>query len=160
MGGRGGSSGLSGGSSKSSKPSYFKETEKAVQLKIRVEDYTLDKELSRIVWVPKSQLAEDGRPSNWITEQKAGEFYNSDYYSNYSATWEDSKGNKFGSSMTKREREYAENQIKRFESGRKSYEELVAKAKSMGIKGVRVGMRRTTIQKKIDEFEEKNKKKK
>lgn len=150
--------GAKGASQKPSKPSYFKESEKAVQLRLRVEDYTLDREHSRIVWVPKSQLSEDGRPSNWITSQKAGEFYQSGRASNYSATWEDAKGKKFGAGMTQREKEYAQNRQKRFEAGAKSYNDLLAKAKSMGIKGVRKGMKRSTIQRKIEEFEEKKKK--
>lgn len=139
--------------SSQSKPSYFKETEKAVQLKLTVEDHTLDREISRIVWIPKSQLTEDGKPSNWITEQKANEFYQKGWGSNYSAIWQDSNGKKFGAGMTQKEKEYAQERTNRFAAGQKSYNELIAKAKDMGIKGIRVGMKRKTIEKKIREHQ-------
>lgn len=48
------------------------------------------------------------------------------------------------------EREYKE-QKKRFEEGVKKYEKLVEFAKKSGVKGVRVGMRKETILKKLNE---------
>ncbi|EOT29502.1 hypothetical protein C805_00086 [Eubacterium sp. 14-2] len=153
MGGSGGKSGMkSGGSAKASKPSYFKESEKAVQLQANFQRRDTGAEYSKKVWIPKSQLTEDGRPSRWIEGQKQ------DQEGSYVMSWQDSKGKKFGSGMTQREKEYAQNRQKRFESGAKSYNDLLSKAKSMGIKGVRKGMKRSTIQRKIDEFEEKKKK--
>ena len=49
------------------------------------------------------------------------------------------------------ERERNERLQKRFEEGKKAYEELVAWAKKNGVKGVRVGLRKETILKKIEE---------
>ena len=148
MGGRGGSSGIS--AQRTQKPAYFGETEKAVSLKITVEDYDLESTKTRTVWVPKSQLAEDGRPSEWITEQKAQEFYSSRRSSSqYSATWEDAKGNTFSASKSAREIESANRRTKAFEAGKQSYNALIAEARSLGIKGVRVGMKRSTIEEKI-----------
>ena len=139
------------------RPSYFKETEKAVQLRLRVEDFDLEQERSRMMWVPKSQLAEDGRPGQWITDQKAQEFYSRNRSSSqYGATWEDASGKMFSASMTTKEvARFADRQA-RFAAGKKSYNELVSKAKSLGIKGVRVGMRRATIERKIREHQNKS----
>lgn len=155
MGGRGASSGLSKngkpyGSEYStlnqSKPSYFKETEKAVQLKLSVYDYDLEQRISRKVWVPKSQLSEDGKPSHWITQEKAREFYNiSRNSSQFSATWEDSKGNTFGHSVKK----------SKGDNSKKSYTDLVKEAKELGIKGIRVGLRRKTLEEKIKKHKSK-----
>lgn len=148
MGGRGGSSGNT-----VSRPSYFGESEKAVQLRLTVEDYDLDQTRSRTVWVPKSQLADDGRPSNWITQQKAQEFYNhSRSASSYAATWEDAKGKRFSASATRTEKAREQARKERFNAGAQSYNQLVQQAKAMGIKGIRVGMKRKTIEKKIREY--------
>lgn len=162
MGGRGGAGVKKSGtnsSKKPSKPSYFAETEKAVKLKIRVEDIDLDQEKTRLVWVPKSQLADDGRPGDWITGQKAKEFYSwNRSTSQYHVIWEDASGEKFESSMTAKEKVYAEKEkvwieekIKRLKASEESYKALVDEAKSMGIKGVRIGWKRKTIEKRIAE---------
>lgn len=147
MGGRGGSSG-----NVVSRPSYFGESEKAVQLRLTVEDYDLEQTRSRTVWVPKSQLADDGRPSNWITQQKAQEFYsNSRSANSYSAIWEDANGKKFSASATRAETARMQARQERFNAGVQSYNQLLQQAKEMGIKGVRVGMKRKTLEQKIRE---------
>lgn len=152
FGGRGGSSGLSSHSGKTmNKPSYFKETEKAVQLKLTVEDYTTEDVISKLVYVPKSQLSEDGKPGEWITRQKVGEFYDRQFVPDHKATWSDASGKEFSPSMTKKEVENAKKRGAAFKSGQNSYNELVAEAKRLGVKGARVGMKRTTLQKKIAE---------
>lgn len=149
MGGRGGSSGLSASNATKSNPSYFSETEKAVQLKITVYDYDLEERKSRMVWVPKSQLNEEGKPTRWITNQKAQEFYSGWGYernsSQFSTTWEDSNGKRFEAGMTQKQKE----QKAYRDASRKPYYELVQEAKKMGIKGIRVGMKRKTIEEKI-----------
>lgn len=147
MGGRGGS-GRS--AARSSKPKYFGESDRAVQLRLTVEDYDLEQTRSRTVWVPKSQLADDGRPSNWITQQKAQEFYSGNRAAgSFSATWEDASGKKFGSSATRAEAARAKQRQDRFNAGVQSYNQLVQQAKQMGIKGIRVGMKRKTIEQEI-----------
>lgn len=145
MGGRGSGSGR--GKSKTG-VSYFGETERAVQLRLNVEDYDLEQTKSRVVWVPKTQLSSEGKPSEWITDKKAQEFYSTRRAtSQYSATWEDANGKKF--SAQKSASELARQS--RFESGQKSYNALIAQAKAAGVKGVRVGMKRKTIEKKMRE---------
>lgn len=126
---------------------YFNETEKAVKLRIVVEDYALEKTLSKEVWVPKSQLSSEGIPGEWITDQKAQEFYNSRRSkSEYSVIWKDANGNEFLPGQTEREKINASTRKAAFEAGKESYNELVAYAKKQGIKGVRVGMKRSTIE--------------
>lgn len=149
MGGRGSSSGI-GSRSGGGKPKYFGETEKAVSLKISVTDYDLETTRTRTVWVPKSQLASDGRPSEWITEQKAQELYSSRRSSSqYEAKWSDADGKTFSASKSAREIESASRRAKAFEAGKQSYNALIAEAKALGIKGIRVGMKRSTIEEKI-----------
>lgn len=151
MGGRGSSGKWSGGGG-AAKPAYFGETEKAVRLKMTVDDYDLETSKSRMFWVPKSQLADDGRPGQWITSQKAQEFYSRQRPSSqFSATWQDANGKTFSASSTAKEIAQSAQRAARFQTGVKSYNDLIAKAKSMGIKGVRSGMKRSTIEKKIRE---------
>lgn len=152
MGGRGSSGGGGGSRSNASKPEYFQETEKAVKLRIIVEDYDLEQTKSRFAWVPKSQLADDGKPGSWITEQKAQEFYSSQRASSqFSVEWQDANGRRFSASMTKKEEERARERARRFQAGVDSYNALIAEAKALGVKGVRVGMKRKTIERKIRE---------
>lgn len=52
-------------------PKYIKETEKAVLLTLII-DYPLHEGTGKYdVWVPKSQLDENGVPNEWIAEKKA-----------------------------------------------------------------------------------------
>lgn len=130
--------------------SYYSQTEKAVKLKIIVDDFDTEQTKSRIVWVPKSQLTNDGKPSLWITEQKAQEFYSSRRATgNYEVKWEDAKGRSFNAAPTRNELEKAQHRQERFNAGAKAYNDLVAEAKALGIKGIRAGMRRKTIEDKI-----------
>lgn len=132
------------------KPEYFGETEKAVSLKLMVTDVDLEQTRTRTVWVPKSQLAEDGKPSMWITGQKAQEFYSYGRSSgNIEAMWEDAAGNRFSASFTEREIANAKNRAARISAGVSSYNSLIEHAKELGIKGIRKGMKRSTIEEKI-----------
>lgn len=147
MGKRGSGSSARGGGG-SYKPEYFKETEKAVQLKLVVEDVDLEMTRERMVWVPKSQLSDDGRPTNWITEQKVNEMYGGNRSrSQYVAIWNDAKENGFEPGMSAIDKARAA----RFEAGKSNYNALIAKAKAAGVKGVRVGMRTSTIEQKMRE---------
>lgn len=151
MGGRG-SSGKRSGGAIASKPAYFGETEKAVRLRMTVRDYDLETSKSRMFWVPKSQLADDGRPGEWITGQKAQEFYSRQRsLSQFSATWQDANGKTFPASSTAKEIAQSAQRTAKFQAGVRSYNDLIAKAKLMGIKGVCSGMKRSTIEKKIRE---------
>ena len=146
MGGRGASSGIK-------RPQYFGETEKAVKLKLVVDDYDLETKKERIVFVPRSQLSAEGIPGEWITEQKAQEFYNSPQSkSQYSTTWIDAKGRQYAAGQTAKEKAAAAQRQKAMASGTQSYNALIAEAKALGIKGVRKGLKRKTIQAKIDKY--------
>ena len=50
----------------------IKETEKAIQLEIRFENSAAEKNLSRKVWIPKSQIR-DEKLTSWIFGQKIDE---------------------------------------------------------------------------------------
>ena len=138
-----GGKGTKGDSGKQSKPSYFRETEKAVQLQANFQRKDTGDEYSKLVYVPKSQLTEDGRPSQWIENQKGNDEHS------YVMSWQDANGKKFSAGQTQKEKEYATKRQEKFAAGQKSYNELIQQAKNMGIKGVRVGMKRKTIEEKI-----------
>lgn len=53
--------------------------------------------------------------------------------------------------MTRSEIARMQQKAERFNAGVKSYNALIAEAKAMGIKGVRTGMKRKTIEQKIRE---------
>ena len=148
-----GSSGKSsgGGNVVNNRPSYFGETEKAVKLRLTVEDHDLESSRSREVWVPKSQLSDDGRPGEWITNQKAQEFYSARRASTqFEATWTDANGRTFSAGKTAKEQQASQKRQAAFEAGKASYNQLLAFAKSKGVK-VRTGMKRSTILKKLEE---------
>lgn len=127
---------------------YIAETEKAVKLTIVMRSCKIDKSREYQVWVPKSQLAEDGVPGEWITSVKAEEVSDMMFATVFSA-WHDADGNSFQPSKTAKELERANAREQKFEAGKKAYEELIAKAKAAGVKGIRVGMRRATIEAKL-----------
>ena len=102
------------------------------------------------MWVPKSQLSDDGRPGEWITDQKAQELYSTRRAkSEYTATWKDANGKEFSAGQTAKEKSDAQARQAAFDAGKASYNALIEYAKAQGIKGVRVGMKRATIEKKI-----------
>lgn len=114
---------------------------------------TLKQKKERIVFVPRSQLSAEGIPGEWITEQKAQEFYNSPRSkSQYSTTWIDAKGRQYAAGQTAKEKAAAAQRQKAMANGAQSYNALIAEAKALGIKGVRKGMKRKTIQAKIDKY--------
>ena len=144
MGGRGASFKKEGG-----KPSYFAETEKAVKLQLQLDYVDLETSKTYDVWIPKSQLDATGRPGEWITKEKVKEFKHPNWGSvAFNPVWRDAKGNSFGAGKTAKEKAYAKENAKKFEAGKKSYNDLIAKAKAHGVK-VRVGMKRSTIEAKL-----------
>lgn len=129
---------------------YIRETERAVCLKLVVEDYDTEQTRVAQVWVPKSQLSENGVPGVWITEQKVSEFYASPRTSSqYVAHWESASGKLYDPELTEREAKTAERRLARIAEGINSYNDLLSKAKAAGIKGIRKGMRRETIVQKM-----------
>lgn len=158
MGGRGGSSkgGIGrGGSGESSRPSYISETDKAVKLSLSVEDYDLGTTKTRDVWIPKSQLDEQGRPSQWITQQKAQEFYQSGRNaSQFGTTFKDAGGREVKTGATKSERERATKEIQRYQSNMSKRDGLFEQAKSLGIK-TSSRMKSDTLREKIEKKGEK-----
>lgn len=146
MGGRGSRSGAT-----VSPPRYFSESEKAVKLKIGIDYYNIEKNIEYDVWVPKSQLSKEGIPGQWITSQKETVVKDSRMGGGMFSYWKDASGKTFQYGQTSKEKKFQKQREKRFEAGKKSYNQLVEQAKSMGIKGVRVGMKRSTIERKIKE---------
>lgn len=138
-------------SSTTTPPAYLRETEKAVKLTVGVDYYDREKIKEYSVWVPKSQLAADGRPGEWISHEKAREaaIHGEMWEGKSFAYWKDANGNFFQPSKTAKEIEREQKRQNAFNAGKQSYQELVQRAKDMGIKGVRVGMRRKTIEEKI-----------
>ena len=47
-----------------------RETEKAVLVTVKIELCNIEREVSRDVWFPKSQLDKDGNPNEWIVARK------------------------------------------------------------------------------------------
>lgn len=146
MGGRGSSSGA-----KVSPPKYLAESAKAVKLKIGIDYYDIEKNVEYDVWVPKSQLSKEGIPGSWISDQKLMDVKNERMGGAMFSYWKDANGKIYRGGMTEQEKKFQKQRERRFEAGKKSYNQLVDQAKSMGIKGVRVGMRRSTIERKIKE---------
>lgn len=141
-----------------SKPAYLGETDKAVKLKMTVYDIDLEESHDRNVWVPKSQLSEDGVPGQWITNQKAQEFYQSPRSSNsYEAYYTDSNGKKYNASYTAKEKQYAAERENKAKQSKESYAQLVQRAKDLGIKGAKVGWKAQTLRQKIAEAENEKK---
>ena len=133
----------------SAKPSYFRETEKAVQLRMNVSDVDLEQTISRNVFVSKSQLSENGVPGEWISNQKAQELYpHGRSQSQYDVTWSDAKGNVFTPQKTNSEKARANaNQQKKAQQTTR-YNSLLSGAKAKGVK-VRKGMKVQTILKAL-----------
>lgn len=125
------------------RPEPLGESPRAVQFEVQFSRMDTGDEYKKLVWVPKTQLTDEGHPSSWIEQQKQKD------ERAYVMAWYDKQGRRFGSGMTQKEKEYASKRQERFSAGQKSYNELVQQAKDMGIKGVRVGMKRKTIEEKI-----------
>jgi hypothetical protein len=121
----------------------IKETEKAVQVKVLIDLYDIEKVIHRTAWIPKSQIR-DGRPTAWILARKREDLELEAPLNagGFSIDFFDADGNMIESVEDARSAE-------RFEAGRKNYDHLIQLAKDNGIKGVRVGLRRVTIEQKL-----------
>lgn len=181
MGGRGSGTGRAGiGApgvttiSESSKPSYLRETEKAVMLTMQisgevapqggfVSSMVRDFNATQDVWIPKSQLDEQGRPSAWILEQKANEITDrrmpmNGRMLNSNVRVLDANKNVVPTGMTAKDREFAarrQAQQASFETKKQAgldrYTAKINKAKELGIKGVRIRMKTSTLNELLKE---------
>ncbi len=125
---------------------YFAETEKAVKLALVIDYVNYEKTKVYHVWVPKSQLAADGKPGEWITSVKVDEV--KEKRDGIFDCWMDADGHGFLPSMTAKELERQAQRTSRFEAACKAYDELIERAKAAGCK-VRKGMKRATIEAKL-----------
>jgi len=121
----------------------IKETEKAVQVKAIIDLYDVEKSITRTVWLPKSQIR-NGRPTEWIIERKREDLALEAplHAGGFNIWFYDADGNEIETVEEARKAE-------RFEAGCKNYDRLIQLAKDNGIKGVRVGLRRATIEQKL-----------
>ena len=53
----------------------YKESEKAIQIKMRIENTISETETKELVWIPKSQLDGKGFPKMWILGKKFEELF-------------------------------------------------------------------------------------
>jgi hypothetical protein len=88
---------------KITKPVYKAESEKAVKLTIAIDYYNADRTKEYDVWVPKSQLADDGRPGAWISNAKVNDVLEPRMGGGMFNYWKDADGNKFQPSKTARD---------------------------------------------------------
>ena len=116
----------------------FAETEKAVKLRIVIDYYNVEKFGTHEVWVPKSQLR-NGEPTEWITSVKTDEVVRRGGEFSH---WEDADGVVIPVAGA------AERQAK-FDAACRAYDALIERAKAAGIKGVRKGLKRATIEAKL-----------
>jgi len=118
----------------------FKETEKAIQLEMVFDFFNIERTFKRKVWIPKSQL-KNGLPTGWIFNKKKEE-EELNFSTNFGgciAYLYDADG-----------KEVETTDDERMRKGRENYERLVKLAKENGVKGVRVGLKRTTIEEKLN----------
>lgn len=52
---------------------YFNETEKAVQVKMVIDYYLVERTAEKMVWIPKSQM-HDGKLAGWIADAKLADY--------------------------------------------------------------------------------------
>lgn len=110
------------------KPKYKKETEKAVMLTLIVEaeiapkggftsSMVKDRTYVWDVWIPKTQLSEDGKPSKWITNKKIEEILDKKVYNaqilSSSGTYKDENGKLFSAGETEQEKNSKKNKKRR-----------------------------------------------
>ncbi len=116
----------------------FRETEKAVELEMVLDFYDVEKTVSRKVWIPKSQIR-DGKVTAWILAAKTEDVRS------FAAVAGGCFGNLYDSDGVLVETAESE----KFRKGCENYSRLIELAKNAGVKGVRVGLRRATIEAKL-----------
>lgn len=108
-----------------------------------------DKESTIDVWIPKSQIKDD-KISEWIVTQKRKEIENNIMSRMQNAKILDSSV----MFVDKNKREVAQDTSitdKRIANGQKAHDELVTKAKSLGIQSIRQNMKSATLRQKIQD---------
>lgn len=61
---------------------FFKETEKAVQVKMVIDYYLVERTAVRMVWVPKSQM-HDGKLTDWIAAAKLADYARGEAFADF-----------------------------------------------------------------------------
>ena len=61
---------------------YFKETEKAVQVKMVIDYYLVERTVERMVWIPKSQM-NNGKISAWIGDTKLADYARGEAFADF-----------------------------------------------------------------------------
>ena len=139
---------------------YLQESDKAVKVNMNIEvTYSgtgrngewqdVNKSINTQTWIPKSQL-QGGKPSEWIAQQKVTEAMAANNPNGrfggmrpHATSWSfsDANGKRIPVAMSK--------QTKARIKGANDHASLVAKAKSMGIKGVHGRLKSSTLRKMI-----------
>lgn len=131
---------------------YIAETEKAVKLYIAGDCYVLDKYLPpKEVWVPKSQLSANGVPGIWITGVKAEDAYGDRVARNSEVWWVGAEGGEFEAEPTDKEIADARRRQAAMQAGLDALNELVEYGKAHGVKGLRKGLKKSTVLRKFAE---------
>ena len=68
---------------------YFKETEKAVMVKMVIDYYLVERTAEKMVWIPKSQM-HDGKLTGWIADTKLADYARGEAFADFF----DAEGNK------------------------------------------------------------------
>lgn len=118
---------------KITKPAYKAESEKAVKLTIAIDYYNAERTKEYDVWVPKSQLADDGRPGAWISNAKVDDVIEPRYGGGMFNYWKDADGKTFQPSKTARDIEF-EQKSAESPAGRKTKKSFDRIFKTLGVK--------------------------
>lgn len=128
----------------------YKETEKAIQTEMIIINQATGREFTRTVWVPKSQLSAHGIPGEWITSQKIDEVLGQQRWG-YSCYWEREDGAYVDFEYTAKELEAEELRQAAMRAGLEALNELVEYGKAHGVKGLRKGLKKSTVLRKFAE---------
>lgn len=124
------------------------ETEKAIQTFAVILVHSTEKEIWRKVWIPKTQLSEDGVPGQWISRQKHQDLVPKNVYWGSDIYWQTEDGLVDPGYTPKEEAEEQARQ-EAMDRGLEYNAELLKFAKANGVKGVRARMKTSTLLKKI-----------
>lgn len=61
---------------------YFKETEKAVLIKMVINYYLVERTAEKMVWIPKSQMHE-GKLTGWIADTKLADYARGEAFADF-----------------------------------------------------------------------------
>ena len=139
---------------------YYKETEKAVCFEVEIEYELLVSSLNNgtktrkaFVWIPKSHLNELGQPAAWIwnknIEAKIDELnpYPSNARGLVDVDYKVLNCPNFDTHLTEKDKAFLQRKKEAFENAVKYREELIAKLKAKGVKGVHNRLKTATLEK-------------